>query len=58
MVTRLLMHRIPATKRAGINRRKPRLVLPGETAPINIAACQLTRSKMQVMPRLCMGLTV
>ena len=50
------MHRIPATKRAGINRRKPRLVLPSKTGLINIAACQLARSKMQVRPCLCMGL--
>ena len=48
---------MPATKRAGISRRKPRLVLPSETGPINIAACQLARSKMPVMPCLCVGLT-
>jgi outer membrane protein OmpA-like peptidoglycan-associated protein len=34
----LSIHRIPATKRAGISRRKPRLVLPSETAPINIGS--------------------
>jgi outer membrane protein OmpA-like peptidoglycan-associated protein len=32
----LSIHGIRATKRAGISRRKPRLVLPRETAPINI----------------------